>query len=72
MLSVNVITSSVVLKILCNTIFFPCKSLCLQVTADETKSTKNNWSDLAFIFTKLSDHMNSFVKISWPNFKKYC
>ena len=59
MVTVNVVTSFVVLKILYNTISFPCKSLWLQVIADVTKITENNCCDLAFSFTELSDR--SFV-----------
>ena len=55
MVSVNIVTAFVVFKILHNTISFPCKNLCLQITADVTKITENNLSDLAFSFTELSD-----------------
>lgn len=43
-------------------ISFPCKSLCLQVTADVTKFTKNAQRDLTFILIELGENINSFVQ----------
>ena len=46
------------------TISFPRKIFCLQISADVSKVTKILQCDLNFIFIKLSETANSFVKIS--------
>ena len=57
MVSVNV-TEFVVLKILHILVFI---SLCSQITADVSKIMKNVRRELTFIFTELSEIINSFV-----------
>ena len=44
-------------------ISFPCKSLCLQITAVVSKITKNIQCDLTFISIELSETPDSFVKM---------
>ena len=58
MVSVNAI-AFVVLKILHNS--FPCKNLRLQITVDVSKITKKVQPYLTFIFTELSENLDSFV-----------
>ena len=45
------------------TISFPCKSLCLEITAEVSKVAKSLRYDLTFIFIGLSETSDSFVKI---------
>ena len=38
-----------------------CRSLCLQITTDVNKITKNAQRDLSFIVTELSENFNRFT-----------
>ena len=54
------------------TISSPCKSLCLQITADVSKITKNIQGNLTFIFIEPSGlFLNCYLAARWPTLN-YC
>ena len=61
MVLANVIAFAVITRY-CE-ISFPCKSLCLQMTAEVNKITVSVQCNLIFIFVELSEIANSFVEI---------